>query len=279
MKKTLNKILPKAYGLYFNSLAIFSRKKAAEKAFLLFCTPRKGRVKPHQKSFLDAAKSETIKAEGVNIQIYNWKGNKDTILLLHGWESNSFRWKNLISILTKEDYNIIALDAPGHGYSGSKTFTAVMYSEAIKPVVEKYKPKHILAHSIGGMSAIYYHHNVGDNGVEKIITLGSPSEFLPFITSYKEILGLNENIMKAIGEHFFRLFGFKMHEFSTAKFVENFDTAGLLIHDKFDKVTPVSGSEKVHENWKKSELVKTEGFGHSLHQDEVSKKVLAFLKS
>ncbi|MRI02274.1 alpha/beta fold hydrolase [Kriegella sp. EG-1] len=279
MKKIFNQILPKAYGLYYNTIAIFSKRKAAEMAFKLFCTPRKGQIMPHQKQFLDAAKSEIIEVDGVPFQVYNWQGKKDTVLLLHGWESNSFRWKNLISFLTKEDYNIIAIDAPAHGYSGSKTFTAVLYSDGIKPVVEKYKPKHILAHSIGGMSAIYYNYNTPNNGVENIVTLGSPSEFLPFINSYRDILGLNKFVMKAIGDYFFGLFGFQMHEFSTVKFVNDFKSKGLLIHDVYDKVTPVSGSEKVHENWKGSKLIKTKGFGHSLHQDEVSEKILAFIKS
>ncbi|MBM1106165.1 alpha/beta hydrolase [Aurantibacter crassamenti] len=279
MKKTLNRILPKAYGYYFNFLALISSETAAKKAFKLFCTPRKGRVLAHQKNFLDSAKSEIIEADSVQFQTYHWEGKKETVLLLHGWESNSFRWRNLISILQKEDFNIIAVDAPAHGYSTSKTFTAVLYATGITPIVEKYKPKHILAHSIGGMSALYYHSQADENGIEKIVTLGSPSEFSPFIKGYQDFLGLNSRVMKAMDKHFFNLFGFHMNEFSTAKFANNFKIKGLLIHDIQDKVTAVSGSEKVHESWKNSTLIKTTGLGHSLHQDEVSDKIIAFLKS
>lgn len=279
MKKILNRILPKAYGSYFNFLAFFSRKKAAKKAFKLFCTPRKGKVLEHQKSFLDSAKSGTIEADGVHFQTYHWKGKKDTVLLLHGWESNSFRWQKLIAFLRKEEFNIIALDAPAHGYSTSKTFTAPLYAEGIKPTVEKYRPKHILAHSIGGMSALYYQHQSNENSIEKIVTLGSPSEFIPFIKAFQKILGLNTRMMNALGHHFFGLFGFHMNEFSTIEFAKNFKIKGLLIHDIEDGVTPVNGSEKVHSNWKNSEMIKTKGLGHSLHQDEVSEKIIDFLKS
>lgn len=279
MKKILNRILPKAYGSYFNFLVLFSRKKAAKKAFELFCTPRRGKVSIHQKDFLDSAKSGTIEADGVHFQTYHWKGKKDTVLLLHGWESNSFRWQNLITFLKKEEFDIVALDAPAHGYSTSKTFTAPLYAKGIKPVVEKYRPQHILAHSIGGMSALYYHHESIENSIEKIVTLGSPSEFLPFIKGYQDFLGLSKRVMDAMGDHFFGLFGFHMNEFSTSEFVRNFKIKGLLIHDVQDKVTPVSGSEKVHANWKNSTLLKTKGLGHSLHQDEVSEKIMGFLKS
>jgi len=279
MKKILNRILPKAYGSYFNFLALFSRKKAAKKAFQLFCTPRKGKVLPHQKDLLDAAKSEKIEANGVHFQMYHWEGKKDTVLLLHGWESNTFRWRNLIAFLQKEEFDIIAVDAPAHGYSSSKTFTAPLYVEGIKPVVEKYKPQYILAHSIGGMSALYHQHKFPNSGIEKIVTLGSPSEFSVISKGYKDFLGLNNKVMDAMGEHFFQLFGFHMNEFSTAEFSKNFSIKGLLIHDELDSVTSINGSEKVHANWKKSELIKTKGLGHSLHQDSVSEKIIDFLKS
>lgn len=279
MKNLLNRFLPKAYGSYFNFLAFFSRKKAAKKAFQLFCTPRKGKVLPNQKDFLDSAKSVSIEADGVHFQTYRWEGKKDTVLLLHGWESNSFRWRNLISFLRKEEFDIIAVDAPAHGYSTSKTFTAPLYAKGIKPVVEKFRPKHILAHSIGGMSALYYHHKTTENSIEKIVTLGSPSEFLPFINGYQKILGLNKRVMNAMANHFFGLFGFHMNEFSTVEFASSFKIKGLLIHDIEDKVTPVSNSEKVHAMWKNSELIKTKGLGHSLHQDEVSGQIIDFLKS
>lgn len=279
MKKLLNKYIPLCYGLYFNTLAIFSKKKAAKKAFELFCTPRKGRVLPQQKDFLDAAKVEKIEADGVHFQTYHWPGNKDTVLLLHGWESNSFRWRNLITFLKKEQFNIIAVDAPAHGYSTSKTFTAPLYVKGIKPAVEEYKPRHIIAHSIGGMSALYFHHKYPNASVEKIVTLGSPSDFSIIVKGYQDFLALNKKVMNAMDEHFFKLFGFRMNEFSTSRFSEKFDIDGLLIHDELDKVAPVNGSEKVHANWANSILFKTKGLGHSLHQDEVSTQIVDFLKS
>lgn len=279
MKKLLNKYIPLFYGFYFNSTALFSQKKAAHKAFELFCTPRKGKVLPHQKDFLDAAKSGTIEAEGVHFQAYHWEGKKDTVLLLHGWESNSFRWRNLITFLRKEEFNIIALDAPAHGYSSSKTFTAPLYAKGIKPVVKKYRPKFLIAHSIGGMAALYHQHKFPGSSVEKIVTLGSPAEFWPIAKGYRDILGLNTKVMSGMGELFFDQFGFQMNGFSTAEFSREFKIKGLLIHDEHDRITPANGSEKVHANWKDSTLIKTKGLGHSLYQDEVSEKIMDFLRS
>lgn len=279
MKKLFNKYIPLLYGFYFNTLAVFSKEKAAKKAFDLFCTPRKGKVLAHQKDFLDSAKTETVEAEDVHFQTYHWPGTKDTVLLLHGWESNTFRWRNLIAFLKNEGFNIIAVDAPAHGYSSSKTFTAPLYVKGIKPVVEKYGPRQIIAHSIGGMTALYHQHKFPDAGIEKIVTLGSPSDFSVIAKGYQDFLRLNKKVMTAMDEHFFKLFGFRMNDFSTAEFSRKFKIKGLLIHDELDRVTAVQGSEKVHSAWENSTFVKTKGLGHSLHQDEVSERIVDFLKS
>ena len=68
------------------------------------------------------------------IQTYHWKGSKETVLLAHGWESNSNRWRYEIEKLQTEGYTIIALDGPAHGGSGSATFNAILYSEFINVV-------------------------------------------------------------------------------------------------------------------------------------------------
>jgi len=60
MKKLVNSILARAYGAYFNILALFSKKLAGEKAITLFSSPRKGKVLPLQASFLKQAEDIMI---------------------------------------------------------------------------------------------------------------------------------------------------------------------------------------------------------------------------
>ena len=76
MKKLLNKYIPLAYGSYFNTVAIFSKEKAAKKAFTLFCSPRKGKVLEHQKEYLDSAKSDIIQVDDLALQTYHWQTMK-----------------------------------------------------------------------------------------------------------------------------------------------------------------------------------------------------------
>jgi pimeloyl-ACP methyl ester carboxylesterase len=279
MRKQLNKYLPLAYGSYFNVLAIFSKKKAAEKAFALFCTPRKGSVRPEQQEFLEQAKSHRIKAMDLELQTYHWQGDKETILLLHGWESNAFRWRNLISFLKNEDYNIVAFDAPAHGHSTGAIFNVPLYTECTKAVMDFYNPKILIGHSVGGMNSLYNQEKYPNEEIDKIVTIGSPSRLQDIMVHYQKLLKFNDVVMTGLDDHFMEQFGFRIHEFSTSQFKGHLSKKGLVIHDKEDTIAPFSASEQVHATWKKSEFLKTKGFGHSMHQDEVSHRIMDFIKS
>ena len=136
----INKILPKIIGSLINFIGIFNTSYASKLALQLFSKPRGGQLTPNGKLFLNTATKTTLYYNDLPIQTYQWKGSKETVLLAHGWESNSNRWRNEIEQLQTEGYNVIALDGPAHGGSGSTTFNAILYSEFINVVSEKFKP-------------------------------------------------------------------------------------------------------------------------------------------
>lgn len=278
MNKIIKKYLPLAYGAYFNSLATFSPNLAAEKAFKLFCTPRKGKVLPHQENYLNDAKSEVLHLSENRLQTYQWQGEKETVLLMHGWESNVFRWRNLIGFLQEEGYNIIAFDAPGHGNSSGTILNVPLYAQCIQLLVERYTPKYLIGHSMGGMTTLYHQHLHPSGFVEKIVTLGSPSDLSDIMEHYQNLLQFNTKVLEGLDNFFFEKYNFRIPDFSTAKFVQKNSKKGLLVHDEEDTIAPFRASEKVHSHWKNSILLRTRGLGHSLHQEEINRKIVGFLK-
>jgi len=279
MKKLLARIIPPLYGAYFNLLALFSKKLAAEKAFTLFCTPRKGKVLPVQKDFLEAAKHQVLEVGGMKLQTYQWPGKRETVLLMHGWESNSFRWRKLIRHLREEDYNVLAFDAPAHGKSSGKIFNVPLYAECADKIIVEFKPQFIVAHSVGGTAAVFHQYQYKTNSVEKLVSIGSPSELTEIMEHYQQMLRFNNRVLHALDRYFQIHFGFGINDFSTSRFATELRVKGLLIHDEQDVIAPVSASERVHANWKDSQLIKTTGLGHSLHQEEVNLWIMDFLNS
>ena len=281
MKKLITSIFVRLIGLRLSAMAYLSPKKAAKKAFLLFCTPLRGRVKPQQQQFLEDAKDQILKEGNSVTQTYKWTGTGPTVLLLHGWESNTFRWRNLIPFLQDEVYTIIAMDAPAHGNSSGKILNVPLYTEAAQKVIDQYKPTYVVGHSIGGMTLLYnlFKYPEKNNTITKAVTLGSPSELSDFILQYKKTLKLNNKLMQVLESYFIEHLGFKYKEFSSLRFIENVKIKGLLIHDKDDTIAPYWSSEQVHAKWKNSTLISTEGLGHSLHQEKVMIDIINFLKS
>ncbi len=258
---------------------MLSKKRTAKQAFDLFCTVRKGKVLPSQVEYLETFKHKAHQIGEHTIQTYHWEGTKGTILLIHGWESNSFHWRNLISKLKQAHFNIIAFDAPAHGYSSGKRLNVPLYAEVLQKLIKTYNPKFLVGHSLGGMTIIYNEYKYKNDGVDKIVTVASPSELHELMAHYRNILQLNKRVMQALDAYILNRFGFHIHEFSTSEYVKTNTVEGLLLHDRGDKVTPYHGSRKVHANWETSKLISTEGLGHSLHQDVVNQHIVDFLNS
>jgi pimeloyl-ACP methyl ester carboxylesterase len=279
MKKLLTNIFAKAYGVYFNILALFSKKLAGEKAITLFSSPRKGNVLPIQASFLKEAEDIRIEVGGKKIQTYSWAGIKETVLLLHGWESNSFRWRNLIRFLIDANFAIVAFDAPAHGNSSGGIFNVPLYAECTQHIVKHFNPSYIIGHSVGGMTAVYHQYIYPDNSIQKIVTIGAPSEFYELMEHYQNIVGFNKRVLASIDDYIRKHFGYGIRDFSSSKFVQQIQLEGLLVHDIEDPITPYHNSEKVHANWNNSKLISTRGLGHSMHQDKVNNQIIDFLKS
>jgi pimeloyl-ACP methyl ester carboxylesterase len=279
MKDLVNTIFAKAYGAYFNILALFSKKLAGEKAFTLFSSPRKGNVLPLQAAFLKNAENISIEVGGKQIQTYSWTGTKEAVLLLHGWESNSFRWRNLIRFLSDANFTIVAFDAPAHGNSAGGIFNVPLYAECTQHIVKHFNPAYIIGHSVGGMTAVYHQYIYPHNSIKKIVTIGAPSEYYELMEHYQKLVGFNKRVLGSLDDYVQRHFGFGIRDLSTSKFAREIQIAGLLLHDIEDPITPYHNSEKVHANWKNSTLISTRGLGHSMHQDELNQQIIDFLKS
>jgi len=273
----MKEIIIKCVGFSLNILSYILPKYTYNKAFQIFTTPRKGKLTQKQELFLNTAQQKIIRFNNNTIQTYYWRGKKETILLAHGWESNSFRWKKLIKTLHKQDYNIVTLDAPAHGKSGSQFFNAVLYSEFINSVAAHYKPQIIIGHSVGGMATIFFQNKYQNKALKKIILLGAPSEFITIYKNYIVMLGYNKRIEKGLNQIAINRFGHEPAYFSSAKFVKNITSHGLIIHDTEDAIVSFKEAELIAANFKNSKLIATTGQGHGLKSKIINDKIVSFI--
>ncbi|WP_179345497.1 alpha/beta fold hydrolase [Winogradskyella ursingii] len=273
----MSKFLIKSIGNALNATSLVSSQYASKKALSLFATPRKGRYSENQEAIVNSAKFEELQYENLKIATYRWKGTGKTILLAHGWESNASRWNYLLDALKAENYNIITLDAPAHGHSESRQFNAILYSEFINVVAQKFQPEVILGHSVGGMATVFCQYKYKIPSVKKVVLLGSPAHFTGVFARYKSMMGYNRRISNGMEKLVQERYNKPTDYFSAANFTKDFDIDGLIIHDKKDRVIPYEDALLFDKKFKNSELITTEGFGHSLIDASLTPKIVEFI--
>lgn len=269
----------KIIGNSLNVLSYISTKKAAVIALNLFSTPRQGRYNESQKAFINTAKKTTLKYKTIDIATYNWTGSGKTVLLAHGWESNTHRWEDLIVLLQAQNYNIIALDAPAHGNTSGKIFNALLYSECINIVANHYKPSILIGHSVGGMASGFFQYKYKNQGLEKIISLGAPATFTGVFKRYVEMMHYNSRIENGLNNLVLERFNNLPSYYSFAEFSKEIETKTLIIHDKKDRIIPYQDAQLLVKKHKNATLITTTGYGHGLRNEAVYKHVLKFIES
>ncbi len=253
-------------------------EKATQMAHGYFSEPRKGKfTKENLPKTLQSAHQETIFHEGDIIQTYIWKGNETTILLIHGWESNSSRWKKMLPYLKKSGSTIVAIDGPAQGLSSGKEFTVPKYAEFIDIVAQKYKPQSMIGHSMGGQTCLYYQYKYQNPSIKKMVILGAPSDFTIILKNFTNLLSLNNTVIKSLEIKYTNFLNQNLDQFSSKEFVTKIDAKGFLAHDMDDTVVLIEEGEKIVESWKDVQFIQTKGLGHKLHDDNLYKKVYAFL--
>ncbi len=279
MKALLNKAIPKLYGFYFNTLAVFSKQLAAQKALQVFSIPRKGQISPLQDQFLKTAKKQLIGWDEGLFALYRWNGTGPTVLLLHGWESNSFRWKYLIEPLVKLDYNIIAIDAPAHGSTDGKEFTAVKYAKLIEQTILLYKPEIIVAHSVGALATMYQQHRNRHTCVQKFVFLGSPNKLEDIMRGYQRVVSFNNRVYEALDALLKKTFGFAIKDFNASYFAQAIQVPSLLIHNPNDVIIPYTAMQEIASQITHATTYTAHTGGHSLYTPEVVDAILDFVEN
>jgi pimeloyl-ACP methyl ester carboxylesterase len=278
MKKAFYFLLTKSIGFFINLMSYVFPKKATQLAHTYFSEPRKGKLtRDKLPKVLQEALSETIQHNKDSIQTYIWKGNETIILLIHGWESNSSRWKKMLPVLKKSGSTIIAIDGPAQGLSSGKEFTIIKYAEFINIVVKKYQPNYIIGHSMGGKASLYYQYKYQNPLIQKMVILGAPSDFKIIFNNFIGLLGLNNKISKALENQYTALLNHTFDQFTAQQFVEKLDVKGLLAHDIDDTVVLFEEGKKIASAWKDVQFIETSGLGHKLHDEELYEKIAQFL--
>lgn len=265
----------------FKFLSAISKKKAAQQAFQLFCTPPSRDRKKLPAIFNDAEKLQ-FKFRAYDIIGYRWnKGGKKKVLILHGFESSAFNFASYIAPLIKKGYEVLAFDAPAHGYSSGKRITAIIYRDLIKHIDEHYGPiQSFMGHSLGGFVLSLALAEMSHDERHRAVFVAPSAETSSAITNFFQVIKLDDKVRKEFENLIENISGRPVSWFSISRTLKEMQAKVLWIHDEDDQVTPFTDALKVKgENHSNVQFVITRGLGHSrIYRDaEVINTIVDFL--
>lgn len=273
------------YKTKIKTIGLLSKRKAAEKTFQLFCTPYSGKPQRKAPAVFHHAKKLSVTLNNLTIRGWQWQSeqhnNGKKILIVHGFDSCSYKFDKYIKLLTHEGYTVLAFDAPGHGISDGKIVNALMLKNTILEIEKQFGQLYgIMAHSLGGIAAALSAEEI--DTLQKLVLIAPATETQRAIDNFFKFVPLGNSIKEELVQYIIELAQQPLSYFSVVRSVQQHNKPTLWLHDEDDWICPyedVLPAKKLQ--LPHVEFYITKGMGHSkIYRDQkVSKKIIDFFNA
>ena len=249
-------------------------------AYNQLSNPQVRKLRNNELAILERAEMEKYRYKEFDIRLYTWKGGEREVLLIHGWEGQAGNFSDLIEELVITGFTVHAFDAPSHGFSSKGSTSLFEFSELVGELIERYRVRNLISHSFGGVAVTYALYNREELTIDTYILLTTPDKFTERIDDVSEMVGIGKNVKNLLKAKLRKETGLDPDMLNVSEFVKQINVErSLIIHDRGDKVIPISRSRNVLRNWSCSEFLEVEGTGHFriLRTKRVIDSVIDFL--
>ena len=280
--KLKEKITLKLIRTKFKILSVFSKRKTAEKAFELFCTPFT-KTNHRIPSIFDIAEPLEFTLNHLKVNGYRWPATEGPkLLILHGFGSSAYKFHHYVRRFIDKGYEVLAFDAPAHGKSEGETVNALEYSQMILHIIKWYGPiDSFLAHSFGGLALTLAMEQLPENSRYKIVFIAPATETVSAVDSAFKLLNLQDPVIKnEFDKIIVEKSGKPKEWFSMNRAMDAVKAKTLWIHDEDDKVTPLADAIPIRDKQLPNvKFMITQGLGHRrIYRDtKVKNTVVEFL--
>lgn len=216
---------------------------------------------------------------GSSFRTYRLGKGEKRILMIHGWSGRGTQFFKLAHAL-KGEYELVAIDAPGHGPFLGKRTHMLEFVEAIEATIAHYGPFHFgIGHSLGGM-ALFNAIKEGKR-FDKLVIIGTPSGISSVVYDFCDKVKAGTKVAQAILSYIEKRYQIKLAEASTAPLAQRFNPPGLIFHDEQDQDVPMQNALEIDKAWPSAQLIRTRGLGHRriLLDEQVIAELYDFFKN
>ena len=271
-------------GRVINSVGRLSPRLAGWIALQLFMRPRRIPISTAAATFLDDAEPLSLRTELHRLRGYRWgaPGGRPRVLLIHGWQSHSGRWKPLTRRLVEGGAAVTAMDGPAAGRSAGKKTPFNEYVRAALDFEAEHGPFDVyVGHSLGGGVAAQLAARVAEaRRPRAVAVMAAFDESESVFARYREMMGYSKRTWLGYLRQVRRILaeGEGMSDYSnTAAVARLGGVRGLVVHADDDNVSPIAEGLALHAAWPGAELWRYGDAGHRLTATAVVDRLAAWV--
>ena len=254
------------------TLGLVAPDLVAKKMRALFMRPRNLPPRDWELPLLAASERITLR---FGLSALRW-GHGPAVLLMHGWEGRPTQFAALTTALVDAGYTVVALDGPAHGRSPGREANVLLFARAMLEAAAELPPlQAVIGHSMGGASAML----AVQLGLrtEALVSIAAPARILGVLRGFARLMGLPPRARSAFIRQVERDVGMQAARMDVAHY--QLDVPGLIVHAEDDTFVSVEESQRIHEAWFDSRLLRLPQGGHQrvLADPQVIEGVLSLL--
>lgn len=229
----------------FKTINSLSPQKSAQLAFQLFCTPYPKYKKRKLSALFHSAKLIQIPFNNhLTLRGFEFKTphpNGESVLILHGYASFSFKFEQYITPLLKKGFNVYCFDAPGHGISDGKYINALLYKQAIESIILQAGPfTHFIGHSLGGLTAALIAEEISQPSSHKFVLIAPATKTTTTFENFFQMMHFNEAQKSNFLAELKVLTDKPIEYFEADRAISQYKGPLLWVHDQNDPICPYS---------------------------------------
>ena len=194
---------------------------------------------------------------------YVWgKQGKGTILLIHGWGSDSSTMQSFVNVFVKAGFRVATFDGPGHGANPGTKTTMMAFKNSIKDTISSLGDVvTVVAHSMGAIATIGAIKESDHSAkITSVCLLAPPATLKNVMERWsRNFLNINAKVMVEFNNELQKRNGVPATYWDIVALAKGMYVPILIVHDQSDQVVPVSDAEAVAKALPNVELKITNG--------------------
>lgn len=254
----------------------------------LFLSPEKHPWPEAEKPWLASAQISELRTAGLPLsewdgkamRVYRWgEARRGKMVLMHGWSGRATQFHKLIGPLVEAGYQVVAIDAPGHGGSeGDRSSVLHFVNALVRLVRNEGRIEAIVAHSMGGAATINAL-RMANLDVGRVALIAPSADLGAYARYVGRLLRLGSGLLAKFQQRVETRFGIRWADLNAVTHAAHLRQPALIVHDQGDREVSAETGSAIAAAWAGSRFQLTQGLGHRriLRDDEVVRRVVAFV--